>query len=318
MVTNRPIPAVSRRVFLRRAAVGLAAASASAGLLGCSGLNSLSRTASAAPAQLAPEQTATAAVATPAPTPRPVPPEGRWERVLQPGERSETLLQVRHSGRQGPTVMILGGVHGNEPGGWLAAEELLSWEPAFGSRIVMPRANTIPTRAMVRTYPELGDLNRLYPGDPNGLPMERIAADIIDVAREFNVKVLLDMHESWAFYVERSQNGTAFLGQTISSGQGPGDGFIAQAIAERANAQITVRRDLMQTRNSNAIGGGPDPTPTPNPNQGRSTSSLGIGRYVPGLTPILCEMGQIDQTVARRIELHLLVAQSTLELQGVL
>ncbi len=317
MVTNRPSrpspqsQGVSRRSFLRRAVVGAAAAGASAGLLGCGGLSPLQRSALAAPAQLAP------AVPAPTPTPRPVPAAGRSERVLQPGEAWETLMQVRHSGRQGSTVLVLGGVHGNEPGGWLAAEELLSCEPAFGSLIVVPRANILPTRAMERTFPYLGDLNRLYPGNPDGMPMARMAASIIDVAREFNADVLLDMHESWAFFVERLQSGTAFLGQTITSGQGPSDGRIAQEIAAKVNAQIGVRRDLMQTRNSTAVGGGPG-QPTPNPNQGRSTSSLGVGRYVPGLTPLLVEMGQLDQPVSRRIELHLMVVQAALELQGIL
>jgi len=28
--------------------------------------------------------------------------------------------------------MVLGGVHGNEPGGWLAADEVATWQPAAG------------------------------------------------------------------------------------------------------------------------------------------------------------------------------------------
>ncbi len=311
MVTNHRLP---RRVFLGRTVAGLAAVGTGAVLLGCDSLGIMTRSAAAAPAQV--PETSTTPTPTPA-TPRPVPAEARFERALQPGTPWETMAQIWHSGRQGSTVLVLGGVHGNEPSGWLAAEELLSWEPTFGSLLVVPRANVLSTRVMVRTLPELGDLNRSYPGNPDGMPMERMAASIIDLAREFQADVLLDMHESWVFFVERTQNGTAFLGQTISSGQGPGDGQLAQDIAARVNAGITVQRDLMQTRNSNTIGQG-QPSATPNPNQGRSTSSLGIGRYVPGLTPLLVEMGQVDQPVARRTELHLMVAHATLNRQGIL
>lgn len=330
MVSNRPAGSrrgpISRRTFLHRAAAGVAAVGAGAGLLGCDVLHPLTSivsTASAAPAQLAPEPTGPAAPTIPGatmPAPRPIPPAGRWEHVLQVGERWETMMQVRHSGRQGSTVMVLGGVHGNEPSGWLAAEELLSWEPTFGSLIVVPRANILPTYAMERTFDYLGDLNRMYPGDPNGWPMERMAASIVDVAREFNVEVLLDMHESWGFYVERIQNGTAFLGQTITTGRGPADGRLALEIAAKVNAGIAVPRDLLQTRGSNAVwgNGGPNQSVAPIPGAPRGSSSLNIGQWVPGLTSILMEMGQMNQTVERRVQLHLMVAEATLQSQGIL
>jgi predicted deacylase len=37
--------------------------------------------------------------------------------------------------------MVLGGVHGNEPGGWFAAETVADWVPASGELLVLPRAN---------------------------------------------------------------------------------------------------------------------------------------------------------------------------------
>ena len=48
-----------------------------------------------------------------------------------------------------------------------------------------------------------------------------MASEIVAVAREFEVDVLLDLHESWGFFAERSENGTAFLGQTVTRGSGP-------------------------------------------------------------------------------------------------
>ena len=233
----------------------------------------------------------------------------------------ETPLTVTHSGRQGPTVLVLGGVHGNEPGGWLAAEQVATWEPMFGSILVIPHANVLADRMLERTTAELGDLNRLYPGAPDAdLPMARMANAIIEIAREFEARYLLDMHESWVFYAERPQNGTAYLGQTIASGDGPEGSTLARELADRANESAALRRDLFWTRDQLQMPG-PSQTPTPvnpGPGGGINTSSLGVGKYVPGLTPILVEMGQQDQPVERRAELHLTVARALMNSRGML
>ncbi|TAJ20429.1 MAG: twin-arginine translocation signal domain-containing protein, partial [Dehalococcoidia bacterium] len=132
---------------------------------------------------------------------------GRSERMLLPETPWQSLLTVTRGQKPGPTVFILGGVHGDEPGARIAAEEIARWMPAAGTLIVLPRANELAIQADVRTLPELGDLNRLYPGNATGLPMARMAAAIIDVAREFKAATVYDMHESWGFFTERPRNG---------------------------------------------------------------------------------------------------------------
>ena len=47
---------------------------------------------------------------------------------------------------------------------------------------------------------------------------------------------------------------------------------------------------------------------------GRGSSSLSMGNYVPGLTPVLVEMGQQNQAIERRAELHRMVVRASLEL----
>ena len=254
----------------------------------------------------------------PSPTPKPVPPQSRSERLLLPGTPSETNLTLKFSGKPGPVLMVLGGVHGNEPGGWMAAEDVASWSPAAGGLIVLPLANRIAASNFVRTTDELGDLNRLYPGSPvSTLPMERLAAEIVAVAREFGVDVVLDLHESWAFYNGRSQNGTAFLGQTVTTGIGPRNPSLGRDIIERTNGSIAAERDLLVERDGSAFRS--DPTlgaPGPGQTQ-RGRSSLSLGGHVEGLTPILVEMGQEDQPVSRRTELHLHVVRAAMELLAI-
>lgn len=157
------------------------------------------------------------AAATATPTPRPA---GNEVRTLLPGTRAETALQIRHSGRPGPVAFVLGGVHGNEPGGWGAADYAAdNWGPTAGSLLVLPRANVLAIASFVRTFDDIGDLNRLYPGNAaSPLLMEQMAAEIIALCREFEVGLLLDMHESWGFYRDYPGTGTSALGQTVTSG----------------------------------------------------------------------------------------------------
>ncbi|MGD9932801.1 MAG: succinylglutamate desuccinylase/aspartoacylase family protein [Dehalococcoidia bacterium] len=259
------------------------------------------------------------AVATAVPSPTPAPTAfaaGAEERALLVGTPWETTLSIRHSGSLGPAVLLLGGVHGNEPGGWLAAEELMAFQPRAGSLLVLPRANQLAMSDFVRTYDELGDLNRLYPGNAQSvLPMERLAAAIVAVSREFGVDVVLDLHESWAFYSTRTQSGTAFLGQTITAGVGPRNpGFVSELV-DRVNLRIGLERDYMVARDGSAFRR-PETTPTDQATS-RGRSSLSLGGHVQGLTPILVEMGQEDQPIERRVALHLLVAEEALTLLGV-
>jgi hypothetical protein len=239
------------------------------------------------------------------------------ERVLLAGTPSETRLVIRHSGVRGQAVVVLGGVHGNEPGAWLAADEVATWAPAAGSLIVLARANVQAIAGFVRTTDEIGDLNRLYPGDPGSpLLMERMTALILDACREFHATLLLDMHESWAFFAEYEGRNTGALGQTVTGGVGPLTPRLPESLVAEVNSSIGGTREALILRDG-ATFRRPEGTPAPGPaNRGRS--SLSAGGHVDGLTPVLVEMGQENQRVERRVELHLMVAHSALALAGVL
>jgi hypothetical protein len=262
---------------------------------------------------------------TPAPeptaTPTPEPPfivaEGEEQRVLMAGTPQETPIHIFGSGKLGPIMAVLGGVHGNEPGGWLAAEQVRdSLRPTSGALLVIPNANTLAMQQFVRTTDDLGDLNRLYPGDPNGLPMARMAYEITETLREFHASHALDLHESWSFYRDRTdtQTGTAFLGQTVSSSTAQGLA-LGRSIVEAVNGRILSPIEEMTLREWPPAGfvfptptpGGP-PEPTPSSGDGfafsrRSRSSLGLSTHIPGLVALLVEMGQ-QQAIERRVALH--------------
>ena len=252
----------------------------------------------------------------PTPTATPLPPiiaAGVERRLLPAGGDYETPLYVFGSGRPGAVLMVLGGVHGDEPGGWQAAEALVAAapRPASGGLIVVPRANRLATESFVRTTEALGDLNRLYPGDPRGLPMARMAFAIVETMRELGVTTLVDMHESWAFYRDRPQSGTAFLGQTVSSSTEPGISLGRDVVAA-VNGRIQAAHEELffrerQSRSPTPPASGPvnagddDGGAT---RSGRSRSSLGLPTHLPGVVALLVEMGQ-QQGLERRVALHL-------------
>lgn len=261
----------------------------------------------------------TLGAASSSPTPPPPTPTPPWEgssttRTLLQDTESATSVVIHDSGRDGPAALVLGGAHGNEPGSWLAAEALAEWLPHRGVLLVVPRVNPLAIDAFERTLEGLGDPNRLYPGDSSSdLPMERMVAELLELGREFAVDLLLDLHESWGFAAEYPPAiGYATIGQTITTGPGPlFPGFGAE-LASRVNPLFS-QREQMLLRDGEPYRR-PRVSELHHPVAGRS--SLAAGGFVDGLTPVLVEMGQEDQPVERRTELHRIVARTSLEILG--
>ena len=83
------------------------------------------------------------------------------------------------AGGAGPTVLLAAGVHGDEYEGPIALRRLIErTAPAAlrGRLIMLPALNLPAVRAARRTSPvDGGNLNRAFPGDPDGGPTAQIA-----------------------------------------------------------------------------------------------------------------------------------------------
>lgn len=250
---------------------------------------------------------------------------GEHQRLLMEGTPYETPYLVSGTGLLGPIVVVLGGVHGNEPGGWLAAERLVEQvRPDTGGLLVVPRANRQAVELFERTTDELGDLNRLYPGDPDGLPMAQMAHEIVETLRTFHATYVIDLHESWSFYRDRTetQTGTAFLGQTLSSRGEPGASLAMHLVETVNSSRVQAPHEELTFRewppSRSRSGGGSQPGGTPGPGftgYRGSRSSLGLPSHIPGLAAILVEMGQ-QQPLERRVQLHVDIVQEALRVLG--
>lgn len=97
----------------------------------------------------------------------------------------------------GPRILLAGGVHGDEYEGQIMAMNLLRTldiENVKGEIIILPAANAPAAYAGRRDSPlDGGNLNRLFPGDPNGSPTMQIAYFIESVLLP-RVDYLFDFH----------------------------------------------------------------------------------------------------------------------------
>lgn len=85
----------------------------------------------------------------------------------------------------GPTILLMAGNHGDEYEGQIALTKLaqsLSADDIRGRIIILTMANFAAAEAGLRTSPlDQGNLNRSFPGNPNGTPTEMIAHYIEEV-----------------------------------------------------------------------------------------------------------------------------------------
>ena len=100
-------------------------------------------------------------------------------------------------GGPGPDVLLTAGNHGDEFEGQISLLKLMrALEPdaVRGRVIIVPRLNLPAAAAGRRTSPiDGGNLNRLFPGDPEGTPTEQIA-HFVDTVLLPMTQVSLDIH----------------------------------------------------------------------------------------------------------------------------
>ena len=130
---------------------------------------------------------------------------------LLAGPRFATFSYMNDSGSPGPTVFIVGGVHGNEPAGALAAESIRHWPIQAGRLVVVPRANVPGLQANRRLIPgiatNLSNLNRNYPraGEAGGARGE-LAQAVWNLAWQHKPDWVLDLHEGFDFHQLNSRS----------------------------------------------------------------------------------------------------------------
>lgn len=114
---------------------------------------------------------------------------GGWANVMIP------ITVIAHD--KGPTVLVLGGNHGDEYQGQIAAMKLareLTPEMVTGRIILIPSLNFPAARAATRLSPLDGiNMNRAFPGEPEGPVTSQVAHFLTTVLFPLS-DVVIDMH----------------------------------------------------------------------------------------------------------------------------
>ncbi len=108
----------------------------------------------------------------------------------------DTLVVVTRGTRPGPTLCLTAGIHGDELNGVEIAHRIYAGtrgSALSGTLIAMPAVNMQGVRSGARYLPDRRDLNRAFPGNPNGSLASRIAHALYQgVIRQCDA--LIDLH----------------------------------------------------------------------------------------------------------------------------
>ncbi|MDQ7794450.1 MAG: succinylglutamate desuccinylase/aspartoacylase family protein [bacterium] len=139
----------------------------------------------------------------------------------------QTTLFAYDSGVEGPVVMVVGGLRGNEPGGVAAAGLVRQFAVTSGTLLVLPEANPQAIAAASHTAPGEADLNRAFPRTTANRPEGALATVIWQVVRRYQVNHLVTFVEGADYYLAR----TGECGQTVIYYPVPGASVLADGMA---------------------------------------------------------------------------------------
>jgi predicted deacylase len=140
------------------------------------------------------------------------------------------------SGIEGPTALIVGGIHGDEEAGYRAAQQMLDWEPDTGRFVVLPKANPRAIAHNARDIDET-NLNRQFLDERGAVTP--LAQSIWGIVEQTEPDVVLSLHEARGIYDESSSVGQAVFHSPTADAKDA-----ARMGINRANQTIR-RRHLM-------------------------------------------------------------------------
>lgn len=128
------------------------------------------------------------------------------------GTDYENTVTVISSQQEGPTIYVIAGVHGDEQAAWHTGNLLKKIDIKTGTLYILSPANPWGAQAdpPSRYVVDEEDLNRSFPGDPNGTPAQQVAAAIMEDVTKAAPDFVFDLHEA---KVVNSQ--LDFLGSTL-------------------------------------------------------------------------------------------------------
>ncbi len=152
-------------------------------------------------------------------------------------------LEYFRYGQSSPTnktILILGGIHGNEPAGSKAILQFMNDINTNKiiinnkSLILIPYVNYCGLQMNMRALPQIGDLNRQFPSTEtyNDYDLNPIIKKILIFVKEADF--IIDFHEGWGYYKEK----TGSVGSTITPTNTNTSLLMADKIYDNINTNI--------------------------------------------------------------------------------
>lgn len=112
----------------------------------------------------------------------------------------EVPVIIERSKKVGPTILFTAGIHGDEINGVDIVRQIISKKinkPKKGTIICMPILNVFGFLNSSRSFPDGRDLNRVFPGSPNGSLASRVANRLMTEIIP-DVDLVIDFHTGGA------------------------------------------------------------------------------------------------------------------------
>ena len=219
----------------------------------------------------------------------------------------------------GPTVMIMGGIQGDEPGGFLGADLYADVSLKRGNLIVLPRANFRSITMFSRGA--AGDMNRKFQADLSRDPDRDLVELIKSLIRESDL--FLNLHEGSGYYrptyesemANPNRYGQSIIADADSYTHEPSGRAIplagyAKEVIDRVNREITEplwRYHFFNTRTGEAD--------SPYKEQRHSASYYALTQV--GIPSFGLEVSKQLPKLETKIHHHLLSVNAFLDIFGV-
>ncbi|HUT10811.1 MAG TPA: BPL-N domain-containing protein [Thermoguttaceae bacterium] len=177
--------------------------------------------------------------------------------LIAEGTPWENPYYIVDTGVEGPTLLITAGLHGNEPAGYRAAEQIRRWPLRCGKLIVVPRTNTPGLEQNTRWLPgepeELRNANRNFPkSDGPNEARGKLAGALWEFLGQRPPDWVVDLHEGIDFHVANPES----VGSSIVYFDTPEMRKLADKIHRDVNATIDdPKREIVKLSKGPIDGG---------------------------------------------------------------
>lgn len=162
--------------------------------------------------------------------------------TLAEGTAFETPIYVQDSGRHGPDVVIISGLHGDEPASAYAAGQIRHWPLRRGRLVVVPRGNVPALRAGKRLTPnvssDIANANRNFPksGEARDAPARgELGVALWALLRHEKPTWVLDLHEGFDIHLRNKES----VGRSIIVAPDERTDAVVARMLGAVNASIT-------------------------------------------------------------------------------